>query len=441
MTKIHAFQTSSDLVFTSLRWAGAAPASLKDLKRLLSDAEAALGGDLEGYDARDFSPRESRSPSGSPAAESGAAPCTFLGGPRRQNAYEGSFTRAPKVLFARPEYDVSGGEWGGNVVVADGFAVGAKDNFMALDARTGKTLWKLKPTAQQCYPTTQTTVANGTVFIGTNRGLFAVDLKKGEIQWKTGLSSPASAAIVVGDLCIVGAKKGIFALSISKKGRKVWTFPLATEVTANIAYDDGTLYFLADDKLRALSVADGKTIRWEVAAESLRLGPLVSDLHVFTPLDAYSIACLDRATGKAIWSKKFKAAISNHGWAMGNGILVVKDGEGSLHAFNAATGKGAWTREHKELGYGHSAPTIVGSTVISMTSGFSSEKREPLHAWDLATGEAQWKLDSGVVARAIAAEQKKTGSSFTGEWSNSATPWVADGVLYVQFSCGLAALK
>jgi outer membrane protein assembly factor BamB len=307
-------------------------------------------------------------------------------------------------------------------------------NFAALDVKKGKLVWKHTPSKQQCFPTSQATIADGVVFIGTNRGLHAVESKTGKALWTAGLSSPSSAPIVVGDLCIVGAKKGLYALSIAKKGRKVWTFPLKKSTTGSVAYQDGVLYFIGDDTLFALSAADGKKVHWKMrvdVGESFGIGPLVTATHVFTGIDYYELACVDRASGKVAWKRKLERSINKHGWAVNDSKLVVKDGDGRLNAFDTKSGKPVWqTKEELEdgehCGYGACGPTICGSSVIAITASYYRSPR--LRAWDVSTGKQRWEIAAKVAGKAH-------------KWNYYSRPFVADGVLYVQADEGIVALK
>lgn len=93
----------------------------------------------------------------------------------------------------------------------------------------------------------------------------------------------------------------------------------------------------------------------------------------------------------------------------------------------------------KNQGYGAAAPTISGSSVIAITAASDGQPR--LRAWDLSTGKEQWEVSSRLVNKAIASEQKKKGSSLDGGWNYYSTPFVADGLLYVQADAGLVAMK
>jgi outer membrane protein assembly factor BamB len=376
----------------------------------------------------------------------------FLGGPGREGVFDGSFAKAPSVLWARAEPSSCGGEFGGSPVVDGGLAVSAASSFhccvTALEAESGATRWSIKTAATQSWPTSGISIARGAVFLATNHGLHALDANSGEPLWSAKLPGANGAPLVLDDVCVIGAKKGLHALSLEKRGRKAWTFALERQAGGNPAFRDGVIYFHGDKSLFALDASDGKKVHWKVPAfdmpNLLRAGPVVTADRVLYVAEGSVLASADRATGEAQWHAKVGGAIYDHGLAVSGDTIVVKDGDGRLHAFDVGSGRLRWSSNggHAEpYGIGHAGPVIAGSTIVCVTVADTGDNPRRLCGLDLQSGELLWEVGPAKVKAAIRAEQKKIGSAFDGDWSWYCTPFVSNGAVYAQTDAGMVALR
>lgn len=440
---LDAYQTGGEVVLHDLSFKEPPPKTIAAFEKLLGSADDAFHGEMEAYDAGDFAPAETSS---APATTASVAPSNathFLGGPGRTGTFDGAAPREkPKVLWADVGRNSGGGEWGGNVIAGEGIAVGATSSFncwvTALDPKSGKTLWSKKTSESQSWPAGEPCIADGVAYLPTNHGLHAFDAKTGKDRWLARLSGAQRAPLVWADTIVVGAKKGLYAISLAN-GRKKWTFAAKTAAYGHVASDARSLFFHADGKLVCLDPANPKKPRWAIPScdsTFLRGGPLVSGDRVFFFHDALEIAAADCGTGKLVWRAKREELIWQHGFALSGDTLVLKDGTGALVAFDAENGKVRWTaglEKGKTYGIGHGGPVIANGAVFCVLTEESEDDYDNprfLHAFDLKSGKQLWKLP----------QWRIKGQDSDTEWSWHATPFVADGVLYAQADSGIVAL-
>jgi outer membrane protein assembly factor BamB len=135
---------------------------------------------------------------------------------------------------------------------------------------------------------------------------------------------------------------------------------------------DGRIFFgsSADDTLRALELASGKTLWRFTTGGPIRFAPAVAGDRVYVASDDGYAYCLEAATGTLIW--KFRGApdddmLLGNGrmisrWPMRCGVMVVEDtvytvagmwpGEGVyIYALDAATGEVRWRNDSTGIQY------------------------------------------------------------------------------------------
>jgi outer membrane protein assembly factor BamB len=435
--------SASAVVLSGITWHEPLPKRLAGFEQLMRQAEAALDDTLEAYDTQDFRPppdveQVSRPPG--PAVVS--AEGLFLGGPGRAGVFLGKAPRRkPRVVWRRASRPASGSEWGGNVVVADGMAVAASSSFHAffvgVDARTGKHRWERQMSTSRSWPTSDPCVARGVLYMGTNLGLHALDIRTGKERWRARLSGVTGAPLVVGDHCYIGASKGLYALS-TETGRKQWTFPLQKTARGAPAWDEGVLFFFVDHTLFAVEESS-KKVRWKVRVEEHGDGgPVVLDELVLFVKASNLLAAVDKRTGKERWATRLRnqvyGSLRHRTLAAADGTVVVRDGEGRIVALAARTGKRRWVYDvgGRPYGIGRASPIIANGTVYTgvVEEGEDDEPQTFLVALDLQKGSLLWRLGAMDKDR-----------SYPEEFSWYATPFLHEGLLYAQTNKGLVALR
>lgn len=390
----------------NLVWAGRPPKTIKDARKLLATAFAAASGELPAYErAEAAQPKRKTTGKGKGVlASAAAAPtatttATFLANPMRTGCYAGAISKtAPKVVWSVKTGFEGGGEYGGSPVVdeslglvfAGDYAFNAKVSATTL---AGKTAWKRNLAKNQCWLTGDVMVTDGVLYVPCNKQLHALDAKTGRPKWVANVTGVQGTPVVVGDVVIQGAGDGVVALSVDK-GRKQWVFRVKRDdvsvgVRAGIAYADGVIYFIAEDKLFAVDVASQKKL-WTIRAIA-HATPSVDATCVYTWTDK-GILAVDRATGKQKWLATIanKRAYDEKTFAITADRLLTR-AAGALAAFDLATGKAQWSVVlDKPYSIGSCAPVIGGGVAVCILIDNDTDNRA-LIGVDLATGKTLWQ--------------------------------------------------
>jgi outer membrane protein assembly factor BamB len=160
------------------------------------------------------------------------------------------------------------------------------------------------------------------------------------------------------------------------------------------------------DLFRCLSAADGEEL-WAYrtpAAGNLDYGnspratPLIHDGRVFVQGAFGDLACLDLATGKAVWSLNVRDefdASDDRKWGVcdspliaGGNLIVAPGGkDASVVALDPKTGKPAWKCPGKPAGYGSFVAATLGG--VEQLVGHDAET---LGGWEVKTGKRLWTV-------------------------------------------------
>jgi alcohol dehydrogenase (cytochrome c) len=149
-------------------------------------------------------------------------------------------------------------------------------------------------------------------------------------------------------------------------------------------------------------------MRWvtqfDINAPNIEATPLVVDGTIFTAVDAGHVVALDAKTGATIW--EYKRSIPsglpiefrvNRGLAAEGNMLFFGSLEGYLVAINANDGKVIWQTLVASPSDGYSisvAPLVVHNSVVVGVSGGEFGARGFLAAYDVSTGQPQWKFNT-----------------------------------------------
>lgn len=343
--------------------------------------------------------------------EESASP-TSTGGPGDWPFYRGSSgltAVAPGALGDAPELAWSfetNGAVTASPVVADGVVyVGSVDGFLyAIDQKTGEKIWAYHTEDAVEAPAF---VHGGRVYFGGCDGIFyALDRKKGEVVWRfpTGdkIMASANLARLPGgeERLLVGSYDGsLYCLDMS--GKKRWAYATDNYVNGTVAVADGAAVFggcdaflhvvdIQSGKARrkidlgpdcqvpgSVAVADGKVFvgHYGNALVQIDLGtgqpdwvyqhprhpfyssPAVTDDRALLGCRDRHLHCIDRKTGKKLWSFPTKRKIDASATICGD-KAVFGSGDGRVYMVKLADGKLVWKYE---LGRAIlSSPAIAG---------------------------------------------------------------------------------
>jgi len=135
--------------------------------------------------------------------------------------------------------------------VVDGTVyVGSEEHVYAVDTASGTEQWRFQ--AESSVEYSSPAVVDGTVYVGCERNVYALEGVDGTEQWRFqtyGVGSP----VVVDGTVYVGSRSPrvddtVYALSAAE-GTEQWTFQTVGTVRSSLAVIDGTIYVGSRDNV------------------------------------------------------------------------------------------------------------------------------------------------------------------------------------------------
>lgn len=278
--------------------------------------------------------------------------------------------------------------------VADGVVVtlGVHGTLSALDAATGKKLWRKDSTG----PVPGFAVSSSPIIVdglclsqfggggkggkGSTGGIAAYDLKTGEQKWKwegEGAAYASPVLLTVDGVKAVVAETASSVVAVSLSGKKLWGTPFAVRYNAStpMAVGQTLIYSGSGRGTKAVTLAKAgddltATDLWTNKDDATIYNtPILKDGFVYGLAPDDSMFCLDAKTGTAAWSTKLKGPGGRNGGYgaivdAGTALFTLNPG-GELVAF-APGGK-----EYKELarykvasGGTYAFPILTGKNVF-----------------------------------------------------------------------------
>jgi outer membrane protein assembly factor BamB len=311
------------------------------------------------------------------------------------------------------------------LAVADGilYAGTAENTVYALDAATGKQVWRSATTTMD---NSQLVVAAGAVVVADpgNGGFVALHAATGQQLWDkpTGTNDGVLGLVADGDRVFGGwganaggIEGGVTALGAAS-GVVLWTtsFTKGQPINGGLAAADGTVYAATGNgELFAYEASSGN-VRWHISGKGVMFGgnasPLASGGVVYIassnkPPTMYAVSA---TTGKELWQHSLGIEDDPSWLAVANGVLYFGDSNndgqntGYLAAWKTASGKQLW----KAPVTGGAFPVATAGGVVYTGSNFGV-----LDAWQASTGKHLWGYHAapGPVNNAIASNMVVSG--------------------------------
>lgn len=255
--------------------------------------------------------------------------------------------------------------------------------------KNGKMLWEQKTEAGiRSSPG----VKDGRVFFGDDFGfVHALDAQTGKKLWKYetegGAEIISSVNFYQGSL-LVGSYDGYLYCLDCSSGKLLWKLETGAPVHCSPAISEGRTFVAGcDGLLRVVDLKKGKEISQMELGENTAASPAVEGSQLFVGTYGSQVKAVDWKAGKILWSyehpvRRFPFYASA---ALGRELVVVGGRDKFLHGINRKSGKAAWTFATKARV--ESSPVIAGSRVICG----SSDKN--LYMLELATGKKVWSFE------------------------------------------------
>src|SRR5258708_4189629 len=229
------------------------------------------------------------------------------------------------------------------LVVGSRLLIASRMTLWALDAASGRVLWKFHRGASGWPTTGSPAVAGNVVYIGLGTGsqLWALDLTGGHVLWSfdTGDRITGEALVAAGTVYIATWHGSIFALNRAD-GKKRWVYSLNTKspqnivdgVSGSMALANGRLY--VGDYRGVISCIDALhgMLDWRFATGAQILAtPVVTAGQVYIGSGDGNFYALDTQTGRPAWryvTGEIRASAS-----LAHGHLYIGSLNGMLYAF------------------------------------------------------------------------------------------------------------
>jgi outer membrane protein assembly factor BamB len=282
--------------------------------------------------------------------------------------------------------------FGGGVSTDAGkvYATTGRGDAAALDAATGKVLWKVRPAGPlRGAPA----IGGGNIYVLTqDNQIYALKPDTGETIWTVSATLETSGVFGVGapaiaqGTVVAGFSSGELSALRFENGRIVWQDQLSrtsistsvsviSDIDASPVIDQGKVYAIGQGgRMVAMDLITGQRL-WELVIGGINT-PWLAGEWLFVVTDEAKLVCIARTTGKIRWisqlpryrdPKKKDKPISWYGPTLAGGrLLVVSDG-GVLA--NVAVADGKIGNIVKKAGKGFYLPPIVANNVLYLLDG------------------------------------------------------------------------
>lgn len=299
-------------------------------------------------------------------------------------------------------------------------------------------------------------VAGDTVYVGSDKTLYALDTNTGDVKWtyeaNGRVASPtiASGSVYFGTNTLAAGHR-VYALDAATGSLK-WSYIAESPVETSPAVADGMVYVTAGPLLYALDAATG-TLRWRHVTMGLALSPALVDGVVYLssywyprpydqPYDS-KIEALDAETGSLIWTHPVGDALPSPPTVANGVVYGASYGLNGVFAVDAATGRRLWT--YRQVGGGTALAVaegtvyaVVGSTIVALDA--ATGRLKWYHGTSAYFGTSSVAVANGIVYTSTSdrysPSQVLALSAATGDllWrypaGGGSSPVVANGMLY-----------
>ena len=260
---------------------------------------------------------------------------------------------------------------------------------------TNETLW----TTQLPETSSSPAVVEGMVFIGTLKGIYALQETDGGIIWKNKkIESVYSTPLVLEDMLFIGGDKYVYGIN-KTNGEIIWEREISEfNIRSSFGKDNNTVFIVGEATdyryednvtIYALNPKNGEIIwNYTIKNDSIDTSsPVVYNAIIFIST-YHNVRALNASNGRLIWNRIVSNVITSSPTVHNNKVFVA-DLE-TVYALGISDGGTLWsypTKDEEKLVY--STPIANGILVIGSKGGF-------IHALNESSGELIWKVKTSV---------------------------------------------
>ncbi len=274
------------------------------------------------------------------------------------------------------------------IIVNDVLYVGSNYGIHAIDAKTGRELWRNQTNG---FVKSAPTVADGVLYIGADdRRFYAMDIKDGTMKWiyKNATNGYTSSPIVVNNLAYEGSKDGSFYAFDVRNGEPSWQILTGKVIESSPAMGDGIIVFGTNGGVIIAidPVTRNEKWRYDTGTSDIISSPLIADGTVFVGSNDGNIFALATAKGTLKWKYSTGSNVQSSP-SYKDGTIFAGSRDSNLYAIDAKTGALKWKTQ--TAGYVDSSPAISNDVV------YFGSRNNFLYGLDANTGKLLYRNSTG----------------------------------------------
>jgi outer membrane protein assembly factor BamB len=275
---------------------------------------------------------------------------------------------------------------------------------LSIDAASGKVAWRKN--LERCIASSPA-VGGGTVYVALmDRApcpvhdekqpgyLVALDAATGRKLWRFKSALNESSPLLARGVLYFGTWDGKVHALVAKTHRPLWTAETRDRVRASVTYSKGLVYVGSyDGTLYAFDARTGAP-RWNGSpGTAIYSTPAVADGRLYVGSTGGRVYAFDAASGAYLWARTAGRAVYGSP-AVWRDTVYVGSYDGTFYAFDAVTGETRWQFAANGPISG-SATVMAGIVYLSTLTGHT-------YGLDVATGKQRWSFPGGQYSPLVA---------------------------------------
>jgi outer membrane protein assembly factor BamB len=201
--------------------------------------------------------------------------------------------------------------------------------------------------------------------------------------------------IVVRGMLYFIDKDGLFYALDARKGNVQWKRDLGTLSASSPAYSEGAVFAVTLDPGQAVAMRarDGKVLWRRPFPSRSESSPVVFGKRVVVGTEDGTVYALNRETGAIDWQVDTAGAVKG-GLALNDGTLYGANYAGEVFAINAANGDVRWMSSTQGLSFDRGGP-VYSTPAVAFGRVFLGSIDNRVYSFDAETGEIAWSHSTG----------------------------------------------